>query len=111
ELRDAVRTLETEDVPGDLEEALRLAQALARTSPFDRVLVLTDGNLPAKTNFELPFQLELQKLPPAGTNAGITAFNARHVDKGGGGDWELFIQLAAAPFIHMARVERGDAGV
>ncbi|MEO6739882.1 MAG: BatA and WFA domain-containing protein [Chthoniobacteraceae bacterium] len=91
ELRDAVRALETQDVPGDLEEALRLAQALARNSPFDRVLVLTDGNLPAKTNFELPFQLELQKLPPAGPNAGITAFNAR---RAGSGDWELFIQLA-----------------
>ena len=91
ELRNAVRALETEDVPGDLEEALRLAQALARTSPFDRVLVFTDGNLPAKTNFELPFQLELQKLPPAGPNAGITAFNAR---RAGSGDWELFIQLA-----------------
>ncbi len=90
ELRDAVRALETEDVPGDLEEALRLAQALARTTPFDRVLVLTDGNLPAKTNFELPFQIELQKLPPAGPNAGITAFNAR---RAGSGDWELFIQL------------------
>jgi hypothetical protein len=90
ELRDTVRALETEDVPGDLEEALRLAQALARTSPFDRVLVLTDGNLPAKTTFELPFQLELQKLPPAGPNAGITAFNAR---RAGSGDWELFVQL------------------
>ncbi len=90
ELRAAVRALEIEDVPGDLEEALRLAQALARTSPFDRVLVLTDGNLPAKTNFELPFQIELQKLPPAGPNAGITAFNAR---RAASGDWELFIQL------------------
>ena len=90
ELRDSVRALETEDIPGDLEEALRLAQALARTTPFDRVLVLTDGNLPAKTNFELPFQLELQKLPPAGPNAGITAFNAR---RAGNGDWELFLQL------------------
>jgi len=93
ELRDALAALEVEDVPGDLDEALHLAQALARTTPFDRVLVLTDGNLPAKTGFELPFQLELQKLPPAGPNAGITAFNARYVDKRGSGDWELFVQL------------------
>lgn len=90
ELRDALAALEVEDVSGDLDEALRLAQALARTTPFDRVLVLTDGNLPAKTGFELPFQLELQKLPPAGPNAGITAFNAR---RAGAGDWELFVQL------------------
>jgi Ca-activated chloride channel homolog len=92
ELRDALATLEVDDVPGDLDEALRLAQALARTSPFDRVLVLTDGNLPAKTNFELPFSLDLQKLPPPAANAGITACNAR---RSGDGDWELFIQLAA----------------
>jgi hypothetical protein len=90
ELRDALAALEVEDVPGDLDEALHLAQALARTTPFDRVLVLTDGNLPAKTGFELPFQLELQKLPSAGPNAGITAFNAR---RAGSGDWELFVQL------------------
>ena len=90
ELRDALAALEVEDVPGDLEEALRLAQALARTTPFERVLVLTDGNLPEKTSFELPFQIDLQKLPPGGPNAGITAFNAR---RGGSGDWELFVQL------------------
>jgi hypothetical protein len=90
ELRDALAALEVEDVAGDLDEALRLAQALARTTPFDRVLVLTDGNLPAKSSFELPFQIELQKLPPAGPNAGITAFNAR---RGSSGDWELFVQL------------------
>jgi hypothetical protein len=91
ELRDAVTALEVEDVPGELDEALRLAQALARTTAFDRVLVLTDGNLPAKTNFELPFQLELQKLPSAGPNAGITAFNARRTSDGG---WELFVQIS-----------------
>jgi hypothetical protein len=90
ELRDALAALEVEDVPGDLDEVLHLAQALARTTPFDRVLVLTDGNLPAKTGFELPFQIDLQKLPPAGPNAGITAFNAR---RAGSGDWELFVQL------------------
>jgi hypothetical protein len=91
ELRDAVAGLEVDDVPGGLDDALQLTQALARTTPFDRVLVLTDGNLPAKTNFELPFQLDLQKMPPAGPNAGITAFNARRTGDGG---WELFVQLS-----------------
>jgi Ca-activated chloride channel family protein len=91
ELRDAVNALEVEEVPGELEEGLRLAQALARTTPFERVLVMTDGNLPAKANFELPFQIDLQKLPPAGPNAGITACNARRT---AAGDWEVFVQLA-----------------
>lgn len=90
ELLDAVASLEVEDVPGDLDEGLRLAQALGRTAPFERVLVLTDGNLPGKTTFELPYQLSLQKLPPAGPNAGITACNAR---RNAAGDWDLFVQL------------------
>ena len=109
ELRDAVNALAVEDVPGDMDEALRLAQALARTSPFDRVLVLTDGNLPAKTGFELPFQLDLQKLPPGGPNAGITAFNAR---RAGNGDWELFVQLGITdpPPATTARVELTSGG-
>ncbi len=91
ELRDAVAALEVEDVPGDLDEALRLAQALARTTPFERVQVITDGNLPSKTTFELPFQLSLQKLEPPGPNAGITACNAR---RNSAGDWELFVQVS-----------------
>lgn len=91
ELRSALAALEVDDVAGELDEALRVAQALGRTAPFERVLVITDGNLPAKTNFELPFQLSLQKVPPAGPNAGITACNAR---RGGTGDWDLFVQIA-----------------
>jgi hypothetical protein len=91
ELRRAADSLEIEDVPGQLDDALSLAQALGRTAPFDRVLVLTDGNLPGRTNFELPFQLDLQKLPPAGPNAGITACQAR---RSLSGDWEVFVQLA-----------------
>ena len=109
ELRDAVASLAVEDVPGDLDEGLRLAQALARTTPFERVLVLTDGNLPAKTTFELPFTLDLQKLPPAGPNAGITACNARRT---AAGDWELFVQLAVtdpAP-ANTASIELSAAG-
>ncbi|MGB8168843.1 MAG: VWA domain-containing protein, partial [Chthoniobacteraceae bacterium] len=55
DLRDALTALETEDVPSDLEEALRLAQALARSASFEKVLLFSDGNFPAKANFELPF--------------------------------------------------------
>jgi Ca-activated chloride channel family protein len=91
ELRNAAASLEVEELPGQLDDALRLAQALGRTAPFDRVLVLTDGNLPPRTNFELPFQLDLQTLPPAGPNAGITACQARRALSG---DWEVFVQLA-----------------
>lgn len=91
ELRDALNALEVEDVPGELEEALQLTQAVARTSPFSRALVVTDGNIPARTSFELPFELTLQKLPKGGANAGVTACQAR---RNSAGDWELFVQLA-----------------
>lgn len=92
ELRDAVAALAVEDVPGQADDALRLTQALNQVTPFDRVLLLTDGNLPSRANFDLPFLLDLQKLPPAGANAGITVCQAR---RSPGGEWEVFVQLAA----------------
>ncbi len=94
ELREALDAIEVEDVPGDLEEALRLAQGLARTAPFERVLLLSDGNFPAKTNFELPFKIDFQRVEPAGSNFGITACTAR---RGLSGQWEIFVQLSGSP--------------
>jgi hypothetical protein len=91
ELRDALDSMEIEDVPGDLEEALRMAQALARSEPFDTVRLYSDGNFPARTNFELSFKINFQRLPDAGPNYGITAFNARRAP---GGKWEVFVQLS-----------------
>ncbi len=90
DLRDALAALETEDVPSDLEEALRMAQALARSAPFEKVLLFSDGNFPAKANFELPFAIDFQRLAPAGSNFGITACEARRAP---GGKWTVFIQL------------------
>lgn len=93
ELREALDLLAVEDVPSDLEEALRLAQALGRTEPFDRVLLLSDGNLPTQANFELPFEIDFQKTAPGGSNFGIIAFNARRVP---GGHWQVFVQIAGS---------------
>jgi len=93
ELRDALATLEIDDVPGDLDEALRLAQALSRTAPFDRVWLISDGNFPARANFELSYQIEFQRLAPAGANFGITTLNARRAL---GGQWDVFVQLAGS---------------
>lgn len=90
ELRDALAALEVEEVPGQVDDALRLAQALGRATPFDRVLVVTDGNLPGRASFELPFLLDLQKLPAGGPNAGIAACQAR---RSLSGEWEVFVQL------------------
>jgi hypothetical protein len=93
ELREALDGLTVEDVPSDLEEALRVAQALGRTEPFDRVLLLSDGNIPSQANFELPFQIDYQKTDPAGSNYGIVAFNARRAP---GGHWQVFVQMAGS---------------
>ena len=93
ELRLALDALAVEDVTGDLDEALRMAQALTRSAGFDKVLLLSDGNFPARTNFELPFKIDFQRLADAGPNYGITAFNARRAP---GGKWDVFVQLAAS---------------
>ena len=93
ELRDALAALEVDDVAGDLEEALRTAQALARGTAFDRVLLFSDGNFPAQTNFELSFRIDFQRLDPAGPNFGITACNAR---RGVSGQWDVFVQLGGS---------------
>ena len=92
ELRAALDSLTVEDVAGNLDEALRVAQAMSRTHPFDEVLLLTDGNVPAKSNFDLPFQIDLQKIPPAGANAGIVALSAR---RSANNEWDVFVQVAA----------------
>ena len=90
DLRAALDGLETEDVASDLEEALRMAQALARSASFEKVLLFSDGNFPAKANFELPFAIDFQRLPPAGANFGITACEARRAPDG---KWNVFVQI------------------
>jgi Ca-activated chloride channel homolog len=93
ELRDALASLEVEDVAGDLDEALRLTQALARTAPFERVWLVSDGNFPARTQFELSYRVEFQRVAPAGSNFGITACNAR---REAGGKWEVYVQIGGS---------------
>ena len=93
ELREALAAVDVDDLAGDLEEALRTAQALARGASFDKVLLYSDGNFPAQTNFELSFRIDFQRLDPAGPNFGITACNAR---RGVSGQWDVFVQLGGS---------------
>lgn len=92
-LRDALQQLEVTPVASRLEDALRMTQALARTVPVETVVLYTDGNLPPEIDFELPFQLNYQKLPAAGQNLGITAVNARR----SGDRWDVFVRVDASP--------------
>lgn len=89
-LRDALDRIEVADVGSDLEQALRLVQALGRSEPFDEVLLFSDGNFPPRVNFDLSFKLNYQRLTPAGPNLGITALSAQRAVAGG---WDVFLQI------------------
>ena len=89
-LRDALDQIEVADVASDLEQALRLVQALGRSEPFDEVLLFSDGNFPPRVNFDLSFKLNYQRLSPAGPNLGITALSAQRAVTGG---WDVFVQI------------------
>ncbi|MGQ0636766.1 MAG: vWA domain-containing protein [Planctomycetaceae bacterium] len=88
-LRDALAQLEVVPVASRLEDALRMTQALARTVNVETVVLFTDGNVPAIVDFELPFQLNFQKLPAAGPNLGITAVNGRRQRE----QWDVFVRV------------------
>ncbi|WP_298866414.1 VWA domain-containing protein, partial [uncultured Gimesia sp.] len=90
-LKQSLAELTVDDVPSKLEDALRMTQALSRTETIKTVLFYSDGNFPKEVNFDLPFELNYQKLPPAGSNIGITSFNAR---KSQTGNWDVFIRIA-----------------
>ena len=98
-LNAALDRLEVRDVESDLGDALRVADALARTAPVAEAIILSDGNVPPAGDVDLAFPVNYQRLPPAGPNVGITALNARRSGVGGaetGGGWDLFVKLAAS---------------
>jgi hypothetical protein len=89
-LKEALAKLEVAPVRSQTIDALRMSQALSRTVPIERVLLVSDGNVPAETDFELPFELVFEQVPPGGPNMGITSFNARRAS---GEQWEVFVSV------------------
>jgi hypothetical protein len=89
-LRGALREIDVEDVPSQIEDALRMAQAVARSTPFQKALLLTDGNIPGEAALELSFDLSYERIAQGGPNAGITSLNARRAL---GDDWNVFVQI------------------
>ena len=89
-LREALDQLRVEPVPGNLEDALRLMQGLARSEPFSEVMLYSDGNLVARINVDLSFKLNYQRVPAGGPNLGLTALAARRAVEGG---WNVFAQV------------------
>ncbi len=92
-LHAALDDLTVRPVTSRLEDGLRMAQALARTQAVQTVVLVTDGNVPAAVDFELPFRLNFQRIPTGGANVGITECNARHTEAG----WDVFLRLDAGP--------------
>lgn len=97
-LREGLSQLTVSDMPSRAEEALRMTQALARTVPLEKVVIFSDGNLPPKIDFDLPFELNFQRLPVGGPNLGITGCNARRGGAAGGAapQWDVFVRMEAS---------------
>jgi Ca-activated chloride channel homolog len=93
-LKEALAKLEVSPVRSQTIDALRMAQALSRTVPIERVLLVSDGNVPTETDFELPFELVFEQVPPGGPNIGITSFNARRTNSE---QWEVFVGVEGSP--------------
>jgi len=92
-LREALDRLEVEDAPADLAGAVELCNAMARSHPIDRTMIISDGNLEAEVDADLAYQVEYRLLPPAGPNVGIIGLAGRRLP---GGRWEILIGLVVA---------------
>ena len=89
-LLDALEKLSVEDLPSNIEDALRMTQAIAKNHPFDKALLFSDGNFPNKTDFNLSFQLDFQKITTIDQNIGITSLTAQNTTKG---NWQIFVEV------------------
>jgi hypothetical protein len=89
----ALDLLEPSDLPGQLDDVLRMAAAYTRTFPIETVTIMTDGNLPDQVDFELPFSLDVRRVDAGGPNVGITEMSAR---RSGPQDWEVFVRVSGS---------------
>jgi Ca-activated chloride channel family protein len=92
-LTKALDALQPTDLPGKLDDVLRMAAAYTRTFPIETVTIMTDGNLPDQVDFELPFSLDVQRVDMGGPNVGITEMSAR---RSGPEEWEVFVRVSAS---------------
>jgi len=85
--------LETTDRASSLDEVLRMAEAFSRTAEIKKVIVLTDGVLPDRVDFDLPFELDVRRVDQAGQNIGITEMSAR---RSGTDTWDVFVRISGS---------------
>jgi Ca-activated chloride channel family protein len=89
----ALEKIEASDLPAQLDDVLRMAAAYSTSFPIESVTVLTDGNLPERVDFELPFRLDVRRVDVGGPNLGITEMSAR---RSGADEWEVFVRVAGS---------------
>ena len=92
-LLEGLEGISVADVPGTLEDGLRMAQAVRRGEPFDELIFYSDGNFPQQALVDLPFQIDFRKVEPGGANIGITGCTARRADSQ---FWDVFVELRAS---------------
>ncbi|MEZ6049093.1 MAG: VWA domain-containing protein [Planctomycetaceae bacterium] len=92
-LRSALNDLKVVDLPSELDEGLRMIQAMARTAPVEEVILFSDGNFPEEIDFELPCAINYQQLPVVKSNLAITSFNAQRASET---SWDLFARIEAS---------------
>lgn len=93
ELLRALERVQPTDLPAQLDDVLRMAAAYTGSFPIEKVTVLTDGNLPDRVDFELPFSLDVRRVESGDANLGITELSAR---RSGAEEWEVFVRVSGS---------------
>ena len=90
-----LQQLSVKDVEGEIEEALKITQAMTKNSQFGEALLYTDGNIKNVPSFNLSFKLNYQQIDrQLRPNIGITQLSAR---RAGTSSWIIFVQLESTP--------------
>jgi hypothetical protein len=103
-LKSVIEKLQVKDLEGELEEALKVTQAMTKSSKFGEVLLYTDGNVKDVPTFNLSFKLNYQQIGKEFlANLGITRLSAR---RAGTSNWMVFVQLdSTAAYKDSAQLE------
>ena len=95
-LTKALAAIQPTDRASRLDEVLRMAGAYSRTAPVKRAVILTDGNLQNKVDFELPFELDIQQIEGGSQNLGITEMSARRTSADNPDQWDVFVRVGGS---------------